>query len=442
MSPYFYVVNQRTGKVLDSQRNYKNAQLITRRGNGNKSQLWKWDSEARLVNKDRSNYVVDVLNESIGSGTPVVLNNPEDDNLGQNWSVEDNTIKSGLSGLVMDVSDSWITMKESSGRMSQKWEFVPEDCWEDYKMMLDDKNPLTEAAFWKDVLENYIHVIIGCSIDEYESKVKEAIELMNMYADKLEKVNKSAGVAKSSGGAASVVGGGMAIGGWLLAPFAAASSLALTVGGTVVGMVGGAATLTSSVVNSGYGQGTSKRVNNATSLAFNATFRFQGFLHHYLEKLKQAKEFLKTAKGEAIEREVYSNFEKIKHGGTAVWKTIQTFNTPTQIKEVITCTKSTSFEKAAIATARGFSIPILGSLLGLKPVVAAGSISGKALSASLTRIGIAFGLWEFAEGQKMLKAGSALAEELRQAATELETLFENLIQVLCDLQKIAPSEFS
>ena len=433
MSPYFYIVNQKTGKVLDSHRNYQNAQLTTRPENGRKSQLWKWDSEGRLVNKDRSNYVADVLAGSKDTGTPVVLNTREDDNLGQKWRVEEDAITSGLSELVMDVSDSWVIVKCDSGRMSQKWEFVPEDCWEDYKMMLDDRNPLTEAAFWKYILENYIDVIIGCSIDEYETEVKEAIELMNIYADKLETVRKSAGVAKTSGGAASVVGGGMAIGGWLLAPLTAASSLALTVGGSVLSTVGGAATLTSSVVNSEYGQSTSKRVNKATSLAFNATFRLQGFLSHCLEKLKQAKEFLKTAKGEAIAMEIYSAFEKIKHGGSAAWKTKQTLST---LQAVITFTKSKIFEKAATAAAPGFSI--LGSLLGLKPVVAPGSIYGKALSATLTRIGIAFGLWEFAEGQKMLKEGSALAEELREAATELETLSENLIQVLCDLQKVTP----
>ena len=258
MSSYFYVVNQSSGKVLDSHRNCHNAQLIAHEENRSSGQLWKWDSEARLVNKH--GFVADILSGSKDTGTPIILNTPVDECLGQKWRVDEDTIKSGLSGLVMDASKSWVTMQEPSVSLSQKWEFVPEDCWEDYKMMLGDRNPLTEAAFWKNVVENYTDVIIGYNIEDYGNEVKQAIEVMNMYADKLEQVNKGTGVTHATGGLASVIGGGMAIGGLLLAPVTAGASLALTIGGTAVGIGGGAVTLTFSVVNNGYGQSKSKKV--------------------------------------------------------------------------------------------------------------------------------------------------------------------------------------
>ena len=409
--------------------------------------MWKWDSEARLVNKHE--FVADIPDGSKDAGTPIVLNTPDDDNLGQKWRVEEDAIKSVLSGLVMDVSDSWITMKESSGRTSQKWEFVPEDCWEDYKIMLDNRNPLTEATFWKDVVESYNHVIIGCSIDEYKNEVKQAIEVTNMYADKLEKVNKGTGVTHATGGAASIISGGMAIGGLLLAPFTAGASLALTIGGTAVRIEGGAVTLTSSVVNSGYSQSRSNKVKNATGLAFNVTFRLEGFINHCQMKLNEANEFLKTAKGEAMAMEVYSDLEKIKHGGTAAWKayklgdviaqSVKTVKKLKQMKSVVNFVRADYYTAklgmAATAAAPGFTIPKVGSLFADKTLVAAGSTGAKALSGSLAGIGIVFGLWDMAEAYKTLKDGSALAKELRKVATELEKESQKLIQALLDLQK-------
>ena len=447
MSSYFYVVNQSSGKVLDSHRNYHNAQLIAHEENGSSGQLWKWDSEARLVNKH--GFVAEILEGSKDTGTPIILNTPDEKCLGQKWMVEEDTIKSGLSGLVMDASKSWVIMKEASSSLYQKWEFVPEERWEDYKKMLGDRNPLSEAAFWKDVVENFTHVIIGFNIEEYGSEVKQAIEVMNMYADKLEKVNKGTGVTQATGGLASVIGGGMAIGGLLLAPFTAGASLALTIGGTAVGIGGGAVTLTSSVVNSGYGQSKSKKVKNATGPVFNATMRLENFLNHCIKKLNQANEFLKTKKGEAIAMEVYSDLEKIKHGGNAVYKTyklgdviaqgVKTAKKLKQMKSVVNFVRADYYTAklgmAASAAAPGVTIPKVGSLFAGKTIVAAGSVGAKALSGSLAGIGIAFGLWDLTEAYKTLKDGSLLAKELRKTATELETESEKLITILRDLLK-------
>ena len=206
MSSFFYVVNQSTGKVLDSYRNFQNVQLNVFDRNGSNSQLWKWDSEARLVNKH--GFVAEIVNGSKDVETPIVLNTPVDDNLGQKWRLEEDAIKSGLSELVMGC---FRIMDHNEGIFRQ---FISEvgvcsrRLLKEYKIMLSGKNPLTEATFWKDVVENYSNVIIGCSIDEYENEVKQAIEILNIYAVKLEEVNKGTGITHATGGAASIIGGG------------------------------------------------------------------------------------------------------------------------------------------------------------------------------------------------------------------------------------------
>ena len=208
-------------------------------------------------------------------------------------------------------------------------------------------------------------------------------------------------------------------------------------------------TLTSSAVNSGYSQSRSKKVKNATGQAFNVTLHLEGFINHCQKKLDDANEFLKTAKGEAIAMEVYSDLEKIKHGGTAAWKAykmgdviaqgVKTVKKLKQMKSVVNFVRADYYTvklgMAATAAAPGVTIPKVGSIFAGKTLVAAGSTSAKALSGSLAGIGIVFGLWDMAEAYKTLKDGSALAKELRKAATELETESRKLIQALLDLQK-------
>ena len=64
---------------------------------------------------NKHGFVAEILSGSKDTGTPIILNSPDDECLGQKWRVEEDTIKSGLSGLVMDASKSWVIMKDASG---------------------------------------------------------------------------------------------------------------------------------------------------------------------------------------------------------------------------------------------------------------------------------------------------------------------------------------
>lgn len=161
------------------------------------------------------------------------------DDLNQKWRVEEETIKSNLNDLVIDATELPVTMKVAEeGTSSQKWYFIPENAWNDFKLVQANPSPLNKAQFWKHLADNYLDVIIGYSIDDYEDKLRKAFKILDECSSKLDAVAKNTGIAGTVGGSASIVGGGMAIAGLALAPITTGASLGLTFAGGALGILG------------------------------------------------------------------------------------------------------------------------------------------------------------------------------------------------------------
>ena len=140
-SKHVYVLNGEDGKALDSTSGEKGNQLITSEFLRNSSQMWKWDSDGRLVSSaglvaDIS--VADINEPNVEAGAQVVLSTSTD-NWRQRWEEEDEYIKSKQYPLVMGAcesvlaaeldldamcSNSEVVMQHPADRLSQKWKFL------------------------------------------------------------------------------------------------------------------------------------------------------------------------------------------------------------------------------------------------------------------------------------------------------------------------------
>ena len=283
-SPYFFIVNERDGNVLDAANNEAGEQLITFTALRRATQLWRWDSEGRLVNKAglvagvKQKYEIQTLVAQMQKANdPVVLGSPTG-NSDQAWRVEGHIIKSGMNDLAMDASGSRVTMTSASDDLAQKWEFVPEDMWEDYEQMLESRNPLSDAVFWKKVAEYFINAIIGCDMDEYQSKVPDAVATINDSSRQLDEISAQTGKARAVGGAAGAVGTVAFVGGMILAPFTAGVSSFLSVGGLVTGAAGITTTVSSGIARQRWDQQNIQTLKDVVGPLFIATMCLQGFL--------------------------------------------------------------------------------------------------------------------------------------------------------------------
>ena len=132
MSGYFYITCKNTGKVLDVEGSGKPAPsaflLAKEKDEARQTQLWKWDTEGRLINKADNKLVADIKNNKNEAGAFVTLESlwsyPYQN---QRWRVRGHSIHSELNNMVMDASDSYLRMKNPGESKHQTWEFIPEE---------------------------------------------------------------------------------------------------------------------------------------------------------------------------------------------------------------------------------------------------------------------------------------------------------------------------
>lgn len=351
-----------------------------------------------------------------------------------------------MNDLVIDAVNQPVSMHEEGGSLTQKWYFIPENAWDDFKLVQANPNPLNKAQFCKDLADNYFDVIIGYSIDDYESKLQRAFKIMDECSSKLDEVARDTGIAGTVGGSASIVAGGMVVAGILLAPLTGGVSLGLTIAGAATGAAGGVTSMTSSLINQHWDKSKAKKIKKATAPLFRATFSLQGFLKEYVNSLKEADEFLKKPEGQAVAKDAYTVAEVTKAAGKVAWKACEigavVYRGVKQVKQARRITALVNFieadycalkeAKIGLATqtaAPGCKIPILG-----KTVVAAGTTSAKILSGSFACAGIAFGIWDVTVGAKKIAKGSKLAEEFRKSSENLKAESAKLIKLYKELQ--------
>lgn len=439
---YFLIASQKNGLVLDISEGTKGVNLVLTEANGKPSQLWRWDEDCRLVSK--LGWVADIKGKKKKAGS-VCHAWDAHDGFNQKWRVEEGAIKNSLNGLVIDATELSVTIQVAKEHTpSQKWYFIPENVWDDFKLVQSNPNPLNKAQFWKNLADNYLDVIIGYSIDDYEEKLRRAFEILDECSSKLDKVAKDTGIAGTVGGSAAIVGGGMAVAGLALSPITAGASLGLTIAGAATGAAGGVTSTSSSLVSL-YGDKTeAKKMKKATAPLFHATFSLHGFLKEYKNILEEAKEFLQKPEGEAVAKDAYTAVEVITAaGGVAlkaykigdvVYTGIQYAKKAKQIKEVVNFLQADYYvaKEAGIGLATQVAAP--GLKIPGKTIVAAGTTTAIALSGSLACIGIVIGIWDVAAGAKKITKGSQLAQEFRKSSESLKKESAKLIALYKELQ--------
>lgn len=451
MSDYFYIVSELNGFVLE----IDGLDVLNKPQHGGPNQLWKWDG-CQLVSKF-NDLVLDVHRKNKAPGTKCIGWTSKN-GLNQKWRFEEGLLKSHLNGLVLDVKDKSLEAgakvimwnppemgKEEEGK-NQKWFFVPEDAWNDFMEVQANLNALTIAQFWKNMADNYLHVIIGCNLNEYEGIVDNARESLSSCTPQLDKIAKGTGIAKAVGGGTTVAGGAMALAGLILSPVTAGASLALTLAGVVTTIAGSATTFTGDVIKHFKDKDKGKEVQEATESAFQTTLRLQGFLNEYIKKLKEAAEFLKTPEGKAIASDAYNICEVVRDDGTiarnvltignVVVNGVKHVRNAKRIKSLVDFIQADYYALngarvglSTNAAAPGFTIPVLG-----KTIVAAGTTGAKVLSGSFAVAGMALGIWDIYAGAKQITNGSKLAKEFRQTSETLKTESSKLIKLYKELK--------
>ncbi|XP_067024625.1 uncharacterized protein [Acropora muricata] len=414
---YFFIASQKNGLVLDISEGTKGVNLVLTEAHGKPSQLWRWDEDCRLVSK--LGWVADIKEKKKKAGS-VCYAWDAHDGLNQKWRVEEGAIKNSLNGLVIDATELSVTIQVAKEHTpSQKWYFIPENVWDDFKLVQSNPNPLNQAQFWKNLADNYLDVIIGYSIDDYEEKLRRAFEILDECSSKLDKVAKDTGIAKTVGGSAAIVGGGMAVAGLALSPITAGASLGLTIAGAATGVAGGVTSTSSSLVRLYGDKSEAKKIKKATAPLFHATLSLHGFLTEYINILEEAKEFLKKPEVEGVAKDAYTAEEVILAAGGVASKVYK-------IGEVV----YTGIKYAKNAT----QLAAPGIKMPGKTIVAAGTTTAIALSGSLACIAIVFGIWDVATGAQKIKKGSQLAQEFRKSSESLKKESAKLIALYKELQ--------
>ncbi|PFX14152.1 hypothetical protein AWC38_SpisGene21719 [Stylophora pistillata] len=287
---YFFIVSQysRGRLVINIREGIKRGILeIVKPERGRPSQLWRWDDSCRLVSK--VGLVADIKDAS--KDEEVICHAwKAHDGLSQKWRVEKGAIRSNLSHLVIDSSPprAHVLMKNfDECSEHQKWHFVPEEAWNDFQLSLTEPNPLKKALFWKNIADNYLDVVIGYSIEEFEARVHKAFEVIDECSGCLDEVAKGTAIAGTVGGSVTVVGSGAAIAGILLTSVTAGVSLALTVGGSISALTGKATSLTAKLVQGHLDKDKRMKVNEATASLFCTTYNFHSLLVSNLTTLVQ-----------------------------------------------------------------------------------------------------------------------------------------------------------
>ena len=318
----------------------------------------------------------------------------------------------------------------------QKWHFVPEVAWDDFQLSLRESNPLEKALFWKKMADNYLDVVIGYSIEEFEARVRRAFKVIDECAYSLEEVTKGTGIARTVGGSVSVVGGAVAIAGIVLAPVTAGVSLALTVGGSIGALTGSTASLTANLVHGQLDKHKRRKVNEATASLFCTTYRFHSLLGEFDKYLQDAAKFLTEQKHETCTDSIDGKVVAVKENtyletASATGKVAKKIcDHAKEIKRLVTFIKANAFVYrgadigiSTSAAAPGVTVPVVG-----KTLLIAGSTGAKVFSGTLAGFGVLTGFYDIYSGAKKIQSCGELAGEFR---TSSESLREEADRLMC-----------
>lgn len=279
---------------------------------------------------------------------------------------------------------------EGENNLSQKWLIVPEPAWHQYESMKRNKNPLTVAQFWKTLVDDHFHHVVGFTVDEYINKVDECINTLEECANELEKVNTDTATADIVGESVGIAGGALILGGLILAPFTAGASLAAVAAGGWIGVASGVTTVTASVIEGQWEKCERKEAREAVTSAWNSTSIFSWMLNEYIESLKCASVYTETEDG------------SLNSASSGVATLIGFLSNPRNYLSI-----ASSLAKYA---------------------------SKHVLYGVFTVVAIGFGIHAITDSAEELKNGSDLADNFRSSSNKLMKTAEEMIKIYNELQ--------
>lgn len=434
---------KRGGKLLSYQGRIKN----------NANQTWNMNRMGRLLSGIGS--VADIEGGSIKVGANVIAWDFHGGN-NQLWTMEDGRLRSNHNNLVMEAGrDGQIRMASKGDRANQQWLFVPVELLERFKFVQENSNPLLEAAFYKEIYDNYFWAVCGfVSIHAFRKAFEDNLKTIRESGKQLDKVAHDTGIAQTAGGGAAIAGGIMGLAGILLAPFTAGASLGLTIAGTATGVAGGVSSLTGNLIKQGWEKEEMGVFQSNFAKARTSILRLQSFIRVYLGKIKEAKAYMETKEGLDFAKDALkldsdwsaleAGYSSLKVGmelykfGKAAVKTIDVAKTVRGVKTVAEFIQADYYVvKGAMTGAATHAsrpaVPLLDKI-GVKALQTGGKAAG-ALGAVFNVLGIAFGIMDVVDGADNIKNGSQLAKEFFKTANDLEAWLHNLCEFDEKLQK-------
>lgn len=185
--------------------------------------------------------------------------------------------------------------------------FIWENDWRQKVYRL--QSPLIMASLMLRMLSDFEFFIDSKSLEEFSLYIDMAAEYLENSADKIDQLTTKTGLAKFGAGAAGFTAAGIGITGLILAPETGGLSLGLTIGAMSTGVIGGATSLTATIVKDkalhNYIQNT--RIQTAKAI------RYTVILKELVNDTAKSFEVVTSMLKDINAQELASNLAKIKN---------------------------------------------------------------------------------------------------------------------------------
>ena len=439
MVHYFYIVGSGKGEtrnvvdIADS----VSSRLIMREWNGGDNQLWRWNNDGSLQNKD-CRLVISIDKD----GFVFVENRKQKSH--QQWRIEEgmirshNNYKTNLSIAASKFIVSSATPDDT--RLAQKWSLIPQALWTAYEYCLLDDNPIIKALIFKEILLEYTECVLGCTLEEYKISLEQCISVGKKFGDKLNEVTKDVGKAKVAGGTAAIVGGAMSVLGLLLALPSAGASLLLTGSGAAIASAGGLTSVGGTITEMCYTTKKLNRIRPIVEKAIRLSTGLRSLIFDVCNEMEKGLNFSTTPRGISLWQMLKTGCATGKtfyNFGATVKKGVKTIKSFKEIKCVAAfveadaqAVKGATVGLAENTAAGALKVPFTGRVL-----LQAGSTGAKVFTGTISFFGIVFGILDVKTGAEQIKYGSSTAEELRISIEHIEKEGFQLMEIYNELSK-------
>ena len=289
------------------------------------------------------------------------------------------------------------------------------------------------------ISKDSFHKLYGFILEDYLSNRRIFSKICRDHADHVEQFVKVSGMARTVGGSVTIVAGGIAILGIILAPFTAAASLGLTIGGVTGGILGAGTSVTAGMVKHISIRSDKRKIKEALK-KFDAQEKVISVLltgvHDNLNLLTDLKKRGVTKSKAGIAFKGLTGAGSVVMDGVRLAKAVNGTVTFGKSAKLATFANNVStFIRADVAAATNLAEGAAAPGLFGKAVVVAGTTTAKVFSGVFAAFGIGLGIWDIVKGVKDIK-GSKIALAFREFADEYDKDTEKLLIGIEQLPKL------